>query len=337
MTTYIIKNPTDFANALLGALGVPDSKTNVANVVGWETIEGGNWHNSAKYNPLNTTETEPGSTNFNTKKPGAGVQAYTSWQQGIDATVATLQDSNPMYGYQQIVSDLNTSQPWSDFSAALKASSWDGSGHYAGLSSTTAPGSGGNPDSQSYGTGVVATEAAGNAANSPSKTANAKKLQGFAGVLQALQGLYSPPDPGLVQDLASLGTAPIQEVATLIFVRALSSVLFIGIMAIGVKTMFSGSSGGGGSKGGTNVLEFVNNAQTTNRKLGQSQQRLSFQQEHESNVGTRHDQKLKHETFVQNEETYRTKYAEQHKSFRHRTPKGSNANPPRPRRTNVTP
>lgn len=277
MATYTIKNPTDFANALLGALGMPDNKTNVNNVVGWETVEGGNWHNTAKFNPLNTSQPEPGSTNFQTGQSGSGVQAYTNWQQGVDATVQTLQNSDPNYGYSQILLDLNTSQPWSNFSSALKSSSWDGSGHYAGLSGTSTPGlntpGAGNPDSQSYGTGVTITQQDGSAANSPSKSPGAKKLQGIGGILQALQDLYSPPTPGAVASLTSLGTANIQQVATLIFVRGMSSLLFIGVMAMGIKTLTSGSSGGGG--GATNVLEFVNNAQNANRSAAASAERIN--------------------------------------------------------------
>jgi hypothetical protein len=64
--------------------------------VKWENREGGNWNNKAKYNPLNTSQIMPGSTNFNTGQPGSGIQAYTSWQQGLQATAMTL--TNGRYG-----------------------------------------------------------------------------------------------------------------------------------------------------------------------------------------------------------------------------------------------
>jgi cell wall-associated NlpC family hydrolase len=81
-----INNPTDFADALLISLGAPTSPANVSSVVAWEAREGGNWHNSATNNPLNTTLPEPGSLPMNS----VGVQAYVDWPQGIKATVDTL-------------------------------------------------------------------------------------------------------------------------------------------------------------------------------------------------------------------------------------------------------
>ena len=280
-----IKSPTDFANALLGALGLPDSKTNVDNVVGWEALEGGNWGNTAKYNPLNTSEQAPGSVNYNTGQPGSGVQAYTNWQEGIDATVQTLQNSNPTYNYSGITAALNTSQPWNDFLKSLQNSSWDG-GRYAGVSGSSTPGSGGNPDSQSYGTGQVATQQSGAAADAPSKNPGAKKLQGLEGILQAMQDLYSPPTPGVVADITSFGTAPIQGVVVMVFVRASSAILMAAIIAMGLKTLTSGSSSGS-SGGPTNVLEFVNNAQTQNRKLMASSERINAAKARTDSANTR--------------------------------------------------
>jgi hypothetical protein len=82
--------PTTFAKALLSALGAPATSANVASLTAWEAREGGNFNNTAKYNPINTERVEPGSTDY---KPGGAVQAYTSWSQGLQATVATLQQS----------------------------------------------------------------------------------------------------------------------------------------------------------------------------------------------------------------------------------------------------
>ena len=289
MATYTIKNPTDWANAFLGALGVPDTKTNVSNVVGWEALEGGNWHNTAKYNPLNTTQEAPGSTNFATGRTGSGIQAYPNWQEGLDATVQTLQNGSASYNYSQILLDLNTSQPWSDFSNALKQSSWDGSGHYAGLSGTTIPGlavpGAGNPDSQSYGTGQVATQQSGAAADSPSKAKGSKDLQGIGGVLQALDAAYNPDTnsriAGIIPNVPNDINATLVEIAT----RGLSSVLFIFIIAMGIKSLTSGSGGGGGT---SNVLEFVNNAQKTNL----SAERVRASEVKEQGVQARHESSL---------------------------------------------
>lgn len=108
-------NPQTWAKALLLALGKPVTSQAVANVVRWETAEGGNWNNAARYNPLNTTQTMPGSTN-----PGfsAGVQAYTSWAQGLQATVKTLENGS----YSAILAAVEG--PASTFNAAVIGSPW---------------------------------------------------------------------------------------------------------------------------------------------------------------------------------------------------------------------
>jgi chemotaxis protein histidine kinase CheA len=104
-----ITGKTQWANAVLKELGDTAKPGAVQALVHWATEEGGNWNNSAKYNPINTTLHEPGSTNPGF---GAGVQAYTSWAEGIKATVDTL--------------DLS---PYGGIRAALKA------GDYAGVGS----------------------------------------------------------------------------------------------------------------------------------------------------------------------------------------------------------
>ena len=275
-----IKSPTDFANALLGALGLPDSKTNVANIVQWEAQEGGNWKNPDKYNPLNTTQPAPGSHPTNS----VGVQAYTSWQQGIDATVQTMQNGSG--GYSQILHDLSVSAPWSQFAANVDSSSWG----TKGLNPSTAPATG-NPDSQSYGTGVVATQQSGAAADAPSKNTNAKKLQGFAGVLQTMDGVYNPGLNSTVLGFIPNVPKDMTNVVTMVFVRATSAILMAAIIAMGLKTLTSGSSSGS-SGGPTNVLEFVNNAQTQNRKLGLAEERVTSAKTKEQDVATRHAQRL---------------------------------------------
>lgn len=106
-----------WAQALLRALGMPVTSNNIGNIMAWETQEGGNWNNSAKYNPLNTTQTAPGSYN-----PGfsAGVQAYTSWAEGLQATVQTLTNGS----YSGILAVLRRSGSLSEFKAAVNSSPW---------------------------------------------------------------------------------------------------------------------------------------------------------------------------------------------------------------------
>jgi len=82
--------PQTFAQAILTRLGYPVTRLNVSDIMSWENAEGGNWGNDAKYNPLNTTQGMAGSKSINS----VGVQAYTSWQQGLNATLKTLQNGH---------------------------------------------------------------------------------------------------------------------------------------------------------------------------------------------------------------------------------------------------
>lgn len=279
--TYTIKNPTDWANAFLGALGMPDTKTNVTNIVGWEAAEGGNWNNSAKYNPLNTEQPAPGSKSMG---GGSKVQSYTSWQEGLDATVATIQQ--PGNGYPQILADLNTSQPWMDFSNAVSSSNWGT--HLSGAS----PSSSGGTNSAAYSSGVTATNNDGSSANTPSTSKGNKKLQGFAGVLQEMDALYNPSFSKTVLGFIPNIPADIQGTATMLVVRGFSAILSVGLVFIGINTFIHGSSSSGSANGPMNVLEFVNNTQMQNRKIGLSQERVKTASIREADVSARHQQKL---------------------------------------------
>ena len=105
-----------WAQAFLKSLGVPLTADNVAAVVAWEMAEGGHWYNAAYYNPLNTTQSMPGATVFNS----VGVKAYTSWAQGLKASVITMR--NGYYGGildalrrgndAQAVADAVAASPW---------------------------------------------------------------------------------------------------------------------------------------------------------------------------------------------------------------------------------
>jgi hypothetical protein len=92
--------PRTFADATFRypRIGAPVTAANESAFQTWERAEGGNWHNTAHCNPLNTTQREPGSTSINS----VGVQAYrngnghTCWFWGIKATGDTL--LNGFYG-----------------------------------------------------------------------------------------------------------------------------------------------------------------------------------------------------------------------------------------------
>jgi hypothetical protein len=91
-----------FATAIFGYSSIKASTSgpNYFAFETWEAAEGGNWHNTAWCNPLNTTEREPGSTPIAGNPDG--VQAYrdddghTCWYWGIKANGDTL--LNGYYG-----------------------------------------------------------------------------------------------------------------------------------------------------------------------------------------------------------------------------------------------
>jgi hypothetical protein len=113
--------PASWADALMGALGDPDSSENVRAVMAWERAEGGHWRNAAAYNPLNTTQPEPGSHSMNS----VGVQAFTSWSQGLAATVTTLRNGR----YGGILSALQAGNCAPCVATAVAASPW-GTGRF---------------------------------------------------------------------------------------------------------------------------------------------------------------------------------------------------------------
>ena len=153
-----VVSQASWAQRLLAALGAPANDNNLANVTMWERMEGGNWGNTAKYNPLNTSYQLPGSTNYNSHKPGGGVQAYTSWDQGLQATVGTLTGSNASgRGYTNIVSLLKAGTATKDdFLKALQGSSWD-AGRYGGGSSSSVGAGSDKPSSGSTDTPTTKT------------------------------------------------------------------------------------------------------------------------------------------------------------------------------------
>jgi hypothetical protein len=91
-------NQAQFTVALLSALGAPATVANTSSLAGWYAREG----TSAANNPLASTETESGSTQFNS----AGVQNYPNATVGVAATVATLNNGR----YPAIVMALKAGQ-----------------------------------------------------------------------------------------------------------------------------------------------------------------------------------------------------------------------------------
>jgi hypothetical protein len=112
-----------YAVAVLDGVNAPhpstkiggDANSGIGNVyalLAWMKAEGG----SAHFNPMNTTQKASGSTPYNS----AGVQNYTSWNQGIQATVATL--TNGSYG--PVLAALRGDKGAQAIAQAVGASPW---------------------------------------------------------------------------------------------------------------------------------------------------------------------------------------------------------------------
>jgi hypothetical protein len=114
--TPTITTPTDFANALLVGVNVPDSQQNVEAIVAWELAEGGNWKNDANFNPLSTTFPYDGSYSINYDK----VQSYHSWADGLYATESTLKEGY----YVGIISALRNDNDAAAVAQAEAATPW---------------------------------------------------------------------------------------------------------------------------------------------------------------------------------------------------------------------
>jgi hypothetical protein len=109
-----------WAEALLNAGGWPVTKLAVTDIICWQNQE----NTEAKFNPLATTEPMPGSTMFNDLGNGQGVQNYTSAEQGLEATVKTLNN-----GYYPGILDALVAGGSGDFGLTVSQTQW-GTGYF---------------------------------------------------------------------------------------------------------------------------------------------------------------------------------------------------------------
>jgi hypothetical protein len=117
------KGMKSFARSVLSGLGAPTNKNNMAAMLQWMRAEGGHWHNSAKYNPLNTTLKMPGSHSAGTAQ--SSIKAYNSWDSGVQATINTLTSGNhTAYGYDAIVGAFQSGSSQQAVYDAIYNSKW---------------------------------------------------------------------------------------------------------------------------------------------------------------------------------------------------------------------
>lgn len=88
-----IQSPKQWVGCQLAYGGYPQTASNRRFLLAWYQSEGGNWHNDAKYNPLNTTYADS-SSGTSTTINKSGVRAYSSWTDGLYATASTFNGSN---------------------------------------------------------------------------------------------------------------------------------------------------------------------------------------------------------------------------------------------------
>lgn len=104
---------------LLNGLGAPTTPANINSISGWINHEGP-FGTQGRNNPLNTTQNEPGATSFS----GLAVKNYPNAQEGIDATVTTLQNGS----YNDILMALRSGQGLCGRSFT-GLSTWSGKGY----------------------------------------------------------------------------------------------------------------------------------------------------------------------------------------------------------------
>lgn len=121
--------PGSFAASLLRSLGDPATPQNLSSIGAWEAEEGGNWKNTAKFNPLNTTEKMPGSGDTGTQ---GDIGVYQNWNQGLKATDNTLNNGD----YGDILAALKTGKGLHGNLPGLKT--WSGGG-YTSIEGDSAP------------------------------------------------------------------------------------------------------------------------------------------------------------------------------------------------------
>jgi hypothetical protein len=117
-------NRQQFATQVLQSLHAPTTQSNINFLVGWQQTE----NTTAAFNPLATTQGEPGATNFNSFGPNGEyhVKNYPDLNTGVKATADTIQQ------YPSIVSALQGGNAMNDNlegNLSNSLSTWSGGGY----------------------------------------------------------------------------------------------------------------------------------------------------------------------------------------------------------------
>lgn len=108
----------EFARRFLHGIKAPITDHTLAAMMAWMQAEG----DAGRFNPINTTQDEPGATDFNS----VGVKNYVDWHQGVKATVKTLDfgANHREFGYQPIRAHLRNSDQPLAVVEAVERSAW---------------------------------------------------------------------------------------------------------------------------------------------------------------------------------------------------------------------
>jgi hypothetical protein len=110
-----------WVSSLLTAIGAPHTPANTASITDWIAHEG-RYGTQGENNPMNTTQTEPGSTSF----AGLAVQNYPTPTEGLTAIVVTLENGR----YPQILAQLRAGVGLLS-GAESDLGLWSGGGYYS--------------------------------------------------------------------------------------------------------------------------------------------------------------------------------------------------------------
>lgn len=129
VTEHVVSSGSEdeFFKTVLEDLNAPATSIGVHSLEAWYGHEYTSWPPKASYNPLDSTMTEPGSTNFNTFSTGLHVQNYPDPATGAKATAATLLNGN----YPQVTAALQAGKSLCGSRFAAEISKWSGGGYSA--------------------------------------------------------------------------------------------------------------------------------------------------------------------------------------------------------------
>jgi hypothetical protein len=116
---------TAFWRAMLADLGAPATQANLASLDAWLPHEQP-WPPLARWNPLDSILTEPGSWNFNSFGGGLHVQSYPAAAEGAEADAATLAGGN----YPSILAALRSGSGVCGAGFAAEFGLWSGGGYF---------------------------------------------------------------------------------------------------------------------------------------------------------------------------------------------------------------